>query len=57
MKHSIMMALCAATISTAALAQPVAITGGVGEKNREVIKQYQEENAYNYSYDTGYYGY
>ena len=23
----------------------------------EAIKQYQEENAYNYSYDTGYYGY
>lgn len=43
MKHSMILALCAACISTAALAQPVAITGGVGEKNREVIKEYQEE--------------
>lgn len=43
MKHSMILALCAAFVSTAALAQPVAITGGVGEKNREVIKEYQEE--------------
>jgi len=43
LKRSMMVALCATCVSTNALAQPVAITGGVGETNREVIKQYQQD--------------
>lgn len=43
MKPTMMMAVCMTCLASTALAQPTAITGGVGETNRAVIRQYQED--------------